>query len=179
MIFLKPGANESQKTINKKQNGLAHSRFIVCVTPKEKKTLLDSKIMFWRNMCETANQQYIMVVYMVSKMRCRWLTFRWCFVSRVRYPEICHFEMQTPVCLIRKTLFSGTLFIVSGWRRRVCKTVLFRVSHLFSVFFYSRLRRALKWGALSLKRSVLKRTHILTPFNVKIASNYAFLFLDK
>ena len=39
--------------------------------------------MFKRNMCETANQQYIwshMVVYMVSKMRCRWLTFRRCFV---------------------------------------------------------------------------------------------------
>ena len=53
--------------------------------------------MFKRNISETANQQYIqshMVVYMVSKMRCRWLTFRRCFVSRVRYPEIGHFEMQ-------------------------------------------------------------------------------------
>ena len=30
-----------------------------------------------------------------------------------------------------------------------------------------------------MKRSVLKTTHILTPFNVKIASNYAFLFQDK
>ena len=29
-----------------------------------------------------------------------------------------------------------------------------------------------------MKRSVLK-SHILTPFNVKIASNYAFLFLNK
>ena len=37
----------------------------------------------------------------------------------------------------------------------------------------------LKWGALSLKSSVLKKTHKLTPFNVKIASYYAFLFLDK
>ena len=37
----------------------------------------------------------------------------------------------------------------------------------------------LKWGALSLKRSVLKKTHILTPFNVKIATNYAFLFINK
>ena len=36
----------------------------------------------------------------------------------------------------------------------------------------------LKW-ALLLKRSVLKKTHILTPFNVKIASNYAFYFLNK
>ena len=30
-----------------------------------------------------------------------------------------------------------------------------------------------------LKSSVLKKTHILTPFNVKIASNYAFIFLNK
>ena len=30
----------------------------------------------------------------------------------------------------------------------------------------------LKWGAISLKRSILKKTRILTPFNVKIASNY-------
>ena len=31
---------------NKKQNGLAHLRFLVCVTPKQKKTLLDSRIKF-------------------------------------------------------------------------------------------------------------------------------------
>ena len=36
-IFVKPGANESEK--NKRQNGLAHSRFIVCVTPKQKKNI--------------------------------------------------------------------------------------------------------------------------------------------
>ena len=48
-------------------------------------------------MCETANQQSIsshMVVYMASKVSCRWLTFRRCFVNRVRYPEIGHFDMQ-------------------------------------------------------------------------------------
>ena len=28
---------KKQETRNKKQNGLAHSRFIVCVTPKQKK----------------------------------------------------------------------------------------------------------------------------------------------
>ena len=39
-LYLKPGANESQKTCNKKQNGLAHSRFIVCVTLKQKKHCL-------------------------------------------------------------------------------------------------------------------------------------------
>ena len=33
--------NESQKTRIKKQNGLAHLRFLVCVTLKQKKTLLD------------------------------------------------------------------------------------------------------------------------------------------
>ena len=97
-------------------------------------------------MCETANQLSIsshMVVYMACKMRCRWLTFRRCFVYCVHYPEIGHFEIKkkkpgwTPSCLIRKTLFSGTLFIVSGWRKRVWKTVLFRFSHLFRVFWLS------------------------------------------
>ena len=43
--LLRAATDESQKTRNKKQNGLAHSRFIVCVTPK-KKTLLDSRIKF-------------------------------------------------------------------------------------------------------------------------------------
>ena len=42
-----------------------------------------------------------------------------------------------------------------------------------------RMAAMLKWGALSLKSSVLKKTHILTPFNVKIATNYAFLFINK
>ena len=49
-LSLRAATNESQKTRNKKQDGLAHSRFIVCVTPKQKKTLLDSRIMFKRNM---------------------------------------------------------------------------------------------------------------------------------
>ena len=35
--FLKPRAYDSQKTRNKKQNGLAYSRFIICVTPKQTK----------------------------------------------------------------------------------------------------------------------------------------------
>ena len=36
---LRAATDESQKTRNKKQNGLAHSRFIVCVTPKQKKNI--------------------------------------------------------------------------------------------------------------------------------------------
>ena len=36
---------KKQETRNKKQNGLAHLRFLVCVTPKQK-TLLDSRIKF-------------------------------------------------------------------------------------------------------------------------------------
>ena len=43
---LRAATNESQKTRNKKQNGLAHLQFLVCVTPKQKKTLLDSRIKF-------------------------------------------------------------------------------------------------------------------------------------
>ena len=62
---------KKQETI-KKQNGLAHLRFLVCVTPKQKKHCLIRESSFQRNMCETANQQYIsshMVVYMACKMR--------------------------------------------------------------------------------------------------------------
>ena len=40
-VSIRAAANESQKTRNKKQNCLAHSRFIVCVTPKQRKTFLD------------------------------------------------------------------------------------------------------------------------------------------
>ena len=38
-LFLRAATDQSQKTRNKKQNGLAHSRFIVCVTPKQKKNI--------------------------------------------------------------------------------------------------------------------------------------------
>ena len=48
----------------------------------------------------------------------------------------------------------------------------------FHYFFECPQYTILKRGALSLKRSVLKKTHMLTPFNVKIVSNYAFLFLN-
>ena len=85
ILPLRAAANESQKTRNKRQNGLAHSRFIVCVTPNQEKHCLIRESCFQRNMCETANQQSIsshMVVYMACKMRCRWLTFRRCFVNR-------------------------------------------------------------------------------------------------
>ena len=37
---------KKQETRIKKQNGLAHLRFLVCVTTKQKKTLLDSRIKF-------------------------------------------------------------------------------------------------------------------------------------
>ena len=37
--IFRAATDESQKTRNKKQNGLAHSRFIVCVTPKQKKNI--------------------------------------------------------------------------------------------------------------------------------------------
>ena len=37
--MVRAATDESQKTRNKKQNGLAHSRFIVFVTPKQKKNI--------------------------------------------------------------------------------------------------------------------------------------------
>ena len=46
VFYLRAVTNESKKTRNKKQNGLAHLRFLVCVTPKQNKTLLDSRIKF-------------------------------------------------------------------------------------------------------------------------------------
>ena len=45
-MMVRAATNESQKTRNKKQNGLAHLRFLVCVTPKQKRTYLDSRIKF-------------------------------------------------------------------------------------------------------------------------------------
>ena len=65
---------KKQETRIKKQNGLAHLRFLVCDTTKQKKHCLIRESSFQRNMCETANQQSIsshMVVYMACKMRCR------------------------------------------------------------------------------------------------------------
>ena len=84
---------------------------------------------FQRNMCETKTDVYVSLYL----HRCRWLMFRWCFVYHVRYPETANLRSKTgwtSVCLIRETLF-----IVSGWRRQMWKTILFCVSHLFSVFW--------------------------------------------
>ena len=80
--------NESKKTRNKKHETKRLSTFAVSRlrhSETKKKHCLIRESCFQRNMCETANQQSIsshMVVYMVSKMRCRWLTFRRCFVNR-------------------------------------------------------------------------------------------------
>ena len=56
---LRAGANESKKPRNKKQETKRFSTFAVYRLrhSETKKTLLDSRIMFKRNMCETANQQ--------------------------------------------------------------------------------------------------------------------------
>ena len=40
LISLRAATNESKKTRNKKQNGLAHLQCLVCVTPKQKKHCL-------------------------------------------------------------------------------------------------------------------------------------------
>ena len=98
IIPLKPSENERQKTRNTKQKNIV-SRNI-----SGTKQCLIRKTCFHRNMCETANQQFIsshMVVFMVSNLRCRWLMFRQCFVYRVRYPKTAHFEMQNrlDICL--------------------------------------------------------------------------------
>ena len=49
VALLKPSANERIKTRNKKQNGLAHPRFIVCITPKQK--TLFRETLFRRETC--------------------------------------------------------------------------------------------------------------------------------
>ena len=133
--------NKKQESRNKRFSTFAVSRLRHSETKKKHCLIRESS--FQRNMCETANQQSIsshMVVYMACKMRCRWLTFRRCFVNRALSRNRSLRDAKPARYLFVwfvKTLFSGTLFIVSGWRRRVWKTVLFRVSHLFSVFWLS------------------------------------------
>ena len=127
-------------------------------------------------MCEIANQQYIwshMVVYMVSKMRCRSLTFRRCFVSRVRYPEIGHFEVQNRLDI---------MFVWFAKHRLAKHCLLFRgdadecekqfcfVFRLCLAFFDSRLRRALdKWNTSSEWSVLNPRT---PPFRCKKAMTW-------
>ena len=85
---LRAATNESQKTRNKNQETKRLSTFAIPRlrhSETKKKHCLIRESSFQRNMCETANQQSIsshMVVYMACKMRCRWLTFRRCFVNR-------------------------------------------------------------------------------------------------
>ena len=57
----------------------------------------------------------------------------------------------------------------------MCTTTFYKMQFIILLFYWILW---LKWEALSLKSSVLKKTHILTQFNVKIASNYVFLFLN-
>ena len=62
LLTLRAAANESQKTRNKKQNGLALSRFIVCVTPKQKKHCL-----IWEScFSETCVKQLINNLFQVT-----------------------------------------------------------------------------------------------------------------
>ena len=55
---------------------------------------------------------------------------------------------------------------------------------IFAIMYYNSLysNSIISWtfqSKYTLKSSVIKNTQILTPFIVKIASNYAFLFLNK
>ena len=60
---------KKQETRNKKQNGIAHLRFLVCVTPKQRNTLLDSRIKFF---IETCVKQPINNLSQVTWL-CAWL----------------------------------------------------------------------------------------------------------
>ena len=75
IVTLKPGANESQKheTRNKKQNGLAHSRFRAA-TDESQKTL---------NKCETRNKTV--------------------FDTRLRHPETINSVPLNSVLRIKQT----------------------------------------------------------------------------
>ena len=77
-----------------------------------------------------------MSVFLCIVKGCRWSMFRRSFVYRLYFPETSRCRTGwTSVRLIRETLFSETLLIVSGWRRRMWKTISFCVSHLFSDFW--------------------------------------------
>ena len=148
--YVSPAQTNVKKhdTRNTKQNGLAHPRFIVCVTPKQKTLFRETFKLFWESkqcliretcfhrnmhMCQTKTN----VCVSLYRQRYRWLMFRRCFVYRVHYPELtsrCK-TGWTSVCLIRETLLCETIFIISGWRRRMWKTISYSVSHLFSVFW--------------------------------------------
>ena len=90
---LRAATNESQKTRNKKQNGLAHLRFLVCVTPKQKKILLDSSIKFlakhvWNSQSTIYLKSHGCVHGLQNEMSLIHFSTMFC------YPEIGHFEMQ-------------------------------------------------------------------------------------
>ena len=97
---VKPNANERQNTRNKKHETKRFSTSAVYRLrhpETKKKTLLDSRNMFSVEHVQNSQSTiYLkhMVVYMAFNMRCRSLTFRRCFVNRVRYPEKGHFEVQ-------------------------------------------------------------------------------------
>ena len=88
----------------------------------------------------------------------------------------CNIQPPIIVCGTFLMLSKGYKFS-NKWRPRFIQWALHSLHlHTNDIMFVP--QRHLKWGALSLKSSVLKKTHIFTPFNVKIASNYAFLFLN-
>ena len=75
LVLLRAATNESQKTRNNNQETKRFSTFAVSRlrhSETKKKHCLIRESSFQRNMCETANQQYIsshMVVYMACNMR--------------------------------------------------------------------------------------------------------------
>ena len=85
-------------------------------------------------------------------------------------------------CLLRET--GPRMSTMNASESNALLMVMVYLTNLWAIIFrfcmiltngYS----VVKVMGISLKSSVLKKTLILTPFNGKIASNYAFVFLDK
>ena len=118
--YLKPSANERKK--NTKQKGLAHPRFIVCVTQNQKKCFAKLLYICFGNQTVFDSRNIFSSEYVRNNQSTIYLKSHDCVhgfqhekslinVYRVRYPETAHFEMQNRlnICLIRETLC-----IVSG-----------------------------------------------------------------
>ena len=140
--LIKPSANERQKNRNTKQNGLSSASLW------NKKQTLFCETMFWESssvwfekhvFIGTCAKKPINNLSQVTWL-CTWFPTRG--VADLCFDDVlftvCAIPKQltsrwqsgwTSACLIRETRFSETLLIISGWRRRMWKTISLCVSH--------------------------------------------------
>ena len=142
---IRAATDESQKTRNKKQETKRFSTFAVY---RLRHSETKKNIAWFENQVLAEHvRKGQSTIYLKShgcvhgfQNEVSLINFSTMFFKPIRYPELGHFEMQNRLdtyLFDSQNTVSGTMFIVSRWRRRVSKTVLFRVSHLFSFFWLS------------------------------------------